>query len=446
MKKVFQYILIFIITVSALFFSLVLTAMIPRSAVENKVKESLYFYKKHSGIDRIKIKRVDTYIHYYADTRKLNILYCIDSKHPIKSILWDKYYQIVFMDSNIDFINVVERNETPNTNYLRYWNGCMVFLRPLLTVFNMEQIYTINKIVLLILALILLTLLFLRSKKLAIIYLLTLLVTTSWYAAYCIESSVMFYVMFISSILALIIDKKNSKKSVKEVNSMLFKLFFVTGIVATFFDFLTTEILTIFIPLIFIIIIRKEENRLGSLKEVIIFVLKACVLWLLGYGLMWVTKWVLASLILNINAFKYVKSNLYLRFNGLQGLPSHDILYKNVIPRNLFAVPFMYYIKENIDKWEIKYLITVVIALILFFINWKELKNKKYLLVLLFIALTPYIRYLVLANHSYRHVMFTFRDQIITIVILLYILVDTFNKGLLTKKITLNFKNKKVGK
>ena len=161
---------------------------------------------------------------------------------------------------------------------------------------------------------------------------------------------------------------------------------------------------------------------------------------------MWVTKWVLASLILNINAFKYVKSNLYLRFNGLQGLPSHDILYKNVIPRNLFAVPFMYYIKENIDKWEIKYLITVVIALILTKLYAVSLKNKKYLLVLLFIALTPYIRYLVLANHSYRHVMFTFRDQIITIVILLYILVDTFNKGLLTKKITLNFKNKKVGK
>ena len=443
MKKVLKYIIVFIVTVSILFFSLVLTSKIPRKAIEKNIKESIEFYKRHPGIYRINLKRFDTYIHYYADTRKLNVLYNIDDKNAIKSVLWSKYYQKLYMDTNRDFIEMVEHDLEPNTNYLRYWNGCLVFLRPLLTIFTMDNIYLLNKIILGILALILLIMLFLRSKKLAIIYLLSLIITTSWYASYCIEYSVMFYVMFITSIIALIIDKKNSNKPQKEIDSKLFILFFITGIVATFFDFLTTEILTIFIPLLFIIIIRKEENRLGNLKSIIIFCLKACILWFIGYGLMWVTKWVLASLILNINAFDYVKTNLTLRFNGLQGLPSKKELYTNVIPRNLFSIPLLFYIKEYFYKWEVKYALFVFVLLIILFINWKDLKNKKYLIILFIIGLMPYIRYLILANHSYRHLMFTFRDQIITLVVFMYIIVDCFNKKLLSKKISINIKKNK---
>ena len=354
-KNIIKYIIVFVVTVFVLFGSLVLTAMIPKSAIEKNIKESLNFYKKHNGIYRIIYKRYDTYIHYYADTRKLNVLYNIEPKDPVRSVLWSKYYQKAYIDSNVDFINEVERSEEPNTNYLRYWNGCMVFLRPLLTIFKMDTVYLINIIILSILALILLVLLFLRSKKLAIIFIISLILTSCWYVPICIEYSVMFYVMIITSILTLLIDKKDSDISVS--NNRLLVLFLITGIVATFFDFLTTEILTIFVPLLFLIIIRKKENRLESFKNTLIFILKACILWFLGYGLMWLTKWVLSSLILNINAFDYVKRNFTLRFNGLQGLESKEVLYRNVIPRNIFCMPFMYYIRENFDKLIVRYFV-----------------------------------------------------------------------------------------
>lgn len=441
MKKVLNYIIIFVITVLILFFSLVATSMIPRSKIEKKLIESAEYYKTVQGIEKINFKRLDTYIHYYADTRKLNIIYNIDSKHPIKSTLWSKYRLITRMDSNLDFICTVEENLKPNTNYLRYWNGVMMFVRPLLVLFNMKQIYLINMIVLSILTLILLVLLFLKFKKLAIIFLISLILTSSWYVTYCLEYSVMFYVMIITSIIALLIDKKDKDKTV--VNKKLFIVFFITGIVTTFFEYLTTEILTIFIPLLFVIIIRKEENRLGNLKELIKFILKICLLWFIGYSLTWLAKWVLSSLILHINAFDYIKDNLALRFNGLQGLDNHATLYKNVIPRNIFSIPFMYYIKENITNWKVIYILIVFMSIILIFFNYKDLKNKKYILLLLGIALIPYIRYLVLANHSYRHPMFTFRDQIITLVVLIYIIVDCFNYKLLTKKIEINLPNKR---
>ena len=78
----------------------------------------------------------------------------------------------------------------------------------------------------------------------------------------------------------------------------------------------------------------------------------------------------------------------------------------------------MTYISIKFYKWQVKLAIGVFIAFILMFIKWKGLKNKKYLIPMLLIAMTPYCRYLVLAQHSRNHAMFTFRSQIITIMIL----------------------------
>ena len=437
MKKILGYIAVFICIAMILFLALVISSKIPHSAVEPNIKGSVEFYKKKAGIYKIKVGHRYSYIHYFADMRKLNIIYCLDSDNAINSTMWARYYQIIKADTNKDFIDLVEKSKKPNNQYLRYWNGCMLFLRPLLTIFNMEQIYLINKIILSVLALMLIIMLFKKLKKLAIIFALALIMVASWYVPFCIEYSVTFYIMFITSIIAIKIDSNKKNKTKEDVDEKLAKLFLITGIVTTFFDFLTTELLTIFVPLMFILIIRKEENRLGSLKDTIKFVMKACILWFAGYICMWFAKWVIASIVLHINAFDYVKDNVMLRINGLQGLDNHKILYGHVIERNFFAIPLMDLINANIYKWEVKLAIAIVAILMIIFINWKELKNKKYLLLFAFIRITPYIRYLILANHSYRHAMFTFRDQIITIMCLLYIIIECLNYKLLFKKVNL---------
>lgn len=450
LKKFLVYLCIFFATATFLFFALVLTSKIPRSAIEDNLKESLDFYRKNDGVQPLN-RHVCSYIHYYADVRKLNIIYCMDSDDPVKATLWSKYYQIIRADSNKDFIKLVENSYTPNTQYLRYWNGVMLFLRPLLTVFNMEQIYLINKILLSILVLILLVMLFKRSKKIAFIFLLALVLFSVWYVSFCIEYSVAFYIMFITTILVLKID--NSKKEnydVKKANSKLLKLFLITGISTCFFDFLTTEILTLFVPLLIILLLRKEENRLDSLKDIVKFSLKACILWFLGYCGMWIAKWVLASLILNINAFKYVDNHVALRINGLQGLSNINVLYRNVIKRNFFTIPIVEYIYPLLKNVGIRIILITIVFLVLAIIDWKNLKKKKFLLIILFIALMPYARYLVLANHSFRHVMFTFRDQMITVMCLSYIIIDCLNYKLLNKQVIssnhLKNKNKKKSK
>lgn len=429
--------MIFIVTIFVLFIALVVSSKIPHRAIEENLKESAEFYQKKAGIYRIKNKRVYSYIHYYADTRKLNIIYCLDSDNPIESVLWANYYQRISMDTNRDFIELVEDSKEPNTQYLRYWNGCMLILRPLLTILNMEQIYLINKVLLAILTMVLLMMLFRKSKKLAVVFLMALILTASWYVTYCIEYSVMFYVMIITSIIAIKIDSNVKGKPKEKVEDSLFKLFLITGIVTTFFDFLTTEILTIFVPLLFILIIRKEENRLNSFKEFLKFTLKACILWLVGYVGMWLTKWILVSWLLHINAFDYVKDDILLRINGLQGIRTKEELYHGAINRNIFAIPILYITQIKFYKWQVKLTVIVIVILLLLLTNWKELKKKKYLALFVLIGVMPYVRYLVLANHSYRHVMFTFRDQIITIMVILYIIIDCFNYKILFEDVSI---------
>ena len=122
-----------------------LTSCIPRSAIEENLKESLPFYKENNGIEQLVKRREYTYLHYYADSILLNIIYCMDTQKPIESTLWANYYETIYADINNDFIRVVEGQKEPNQQYLRYWHGSMAIVRPLLTVLNMEQIYKLNR-------------------------------------------------------------------------------------------------------------------------------------------------------------------------------------------------------------------------------------------------------------------------------------------------------------
>lgn len=50
-------------------------------------------------------------------------------------------------------------------------------------------------------------------------------------------------------------------------------------------------------------------------------------------------------------------------------------------------------------------------------------------------ALAPYARYLILANHSYRHAFFTFREQMITVICIVLTFAECLNYKMLFKEI-----------
>lgn len=432
MKKILEYLLVFIMTLIILFFGLALTAKIPKTKIEENLKKSASYLEKNSGFKRVQPGREYTYLHLYADSVILNIINCIDTNKPIESIMWANYYEIIKMDINNDFIEVVQENKEPNQQYIRYWHGSMLILRPLLVFLSLEQIYKVNYISITVLALILLIIIWKRSKKLAISYLLSMIMIAFPIVGMCLEYVWTFYIMLISSIIAINIKKEKN----------LYKLFLVTGMITCFLDFLTTEIITLFVPLILILGIKKEKNEIINFKDAVKVFFKSCVLWFIGYAGMWISKWILASLILNINAIDYVKDQALLRMNGLQGLNSAKEMYIGAITNNWHTLYPINIVKKTSELW---WMLGGLVTFFILIIDWKKIKNNKESLIMLIIAVMPYLRYLVLANHSYRHSFFTFRSQMISIMALTYFILDNCRlKDKITKlaNIQINVKGK----
>ena len=417
MKKIVKYIVIFLITLLICIGLLVLTSKIPKSSIDNNIKESVEYYKGVRGIEKIKRWREYSWIHYYADSILLNIIYSIDTDKPLESSLKAMYYESIKQDVNDDFITLVEENKEANTEYIRYWHGSMVIVRTLLVLFNIEQIYIINAIILSLLAIYLIILLFKKHKPLAISFLLGLISVMIFYVPKCLEYTWTIYIMLIVSILSIYFEKKKEK--------LLLPMFFITGMLTCYFDFLSTEILTVLVPLLIILCIRYKEKRIKYFKKTFKFVFSVFAMWGLGYVLMWFSKWILASIVLNINAFDYVTDKAMVRIgqkvNRLSGI---DLSLAAIIRNIKILFPI-----SNFKKYEEVILLAIPITLFVVHVLIIDIKKSKKLwfsLILLFIGITPYIRYAILANHSYRHAFFTFRDQLVTVMVLVLIIANVF--------------------
>ena len=148
----------------------------------------------------------------------------------------------------------------------------------------------------------------------------------------------------------------------------------VGGMVCAYMDFLTTETLSLTVPLLLVLWVFFHKNPQASRTQVMKEAAKLTLVWGFGYVGMWVMKWVMASLILGENVMPYVTEHIGER------------LYGDIGVRQL----------TYICGWHI--------------------------LMYMLPGLVPYIRYLVLHNHSYLHCFFTYRAQMATVLAIVLIL------------------------
>lgn len=420
-KEITKYILVFIVSVVILTTFLTLVAKIPKKYVEVNLKEATNYFKENKWeITKVKIKKEYSYLHPYADEIILNIIYCLDTNKPLESVLEAKYYTGNVMDgSNQKYIDLIQNNLQGNTQYMRYWHGSIVIIKPLLTVFTLEQIYMLNAVVLSILAVILLMIL-VRKKyySIAIALVIGLIMVAVWYVPFTFEYFWTFLLMFIASIIAVCIENKNAECKDKKI----YMLFFLIGILTCFLDFLTTEIITILVPLTIILSIRIKEKNLNSLKKEFMFLIKSLSVWGVAYCCMWFAKWGIASAVLKINAMDYVKENALMRINGRPINMSNTFLMKISLIRNFLTLFPINLIKQ--ESSLLKIIGVSILLTILIIIDKKEKEKMKYFFLMLNIATIPYIRYAFLSNHSYMHMFMTFRSQLSTIMCIILIIIN----------------------
>lgn len=431
-----KYILIFVILLGIYFAIMTLTSLIPSGMLENNVRESSETLVQEGEKVTFDLKYKEENIFTFTDALMINTAYSIDNNHPIESFILarknyipgqttefypDGQYNLganenYISKENGDLYQTKELyglmhgdNIQDSYEYARYWHGYLSILRPLLLLFNYSGIRIVLAIITLISIVALITLL---CKKISItsgvIYGIGLLAISIFIVTKSINEILIFIVAFISSIILLL--KKNPEKNIGI-------FFFVVGSVSNFIDLLTAPLVTLGITAItYFLLIQKNESKV-NIKRYILDFLKICISWALGYGSTWLSKWVITEIFFGRPIISQAIEQAVFRSNGPQINGMNIFSLSNVFIRN------MEYLSSPV---AITILIAAVIYIIVMMIinrnkkiDFKE--NLKKCLPYILIFFLPVIWYMVLKQHSYTHVNFTYRILVISIISLLII-------------------------
>ena len=292
--------------------------------------------------------------------------------------------------------------------YSRYWHGYMLTLKPLLYFFNLSQIRIMNSFAQLFLFFYATLLLYKRFDfKMSFAFFMTIAFINPVVIAYSFQLSTIYYLLLLSVIFAITFENKLNK------NNNWLKLFLILGILIAYFDFLTYPLVPLGVLLALYVLMHNEE-----LNKSIINIIKHSIIFSYSYLLMWISKWIISSIIIKENVLKDGFEQIGLRttfkldniniFSGLE---------------NNFALTFN-------GTTLLALLFTISIFLYLLLAKKYTLKlNISKTLSLLLISLMPVVWYLVTPNHSFVHNWMTYRVIGITVFALICILsVNITNK------------------
>ncbi len=401
-----KYLLIFLLLTGIQLGMLVLVAGISGKSIQARMIQSADFLSQKQVFFNIDNSDYASRIDRYADSILLGIIYSYDSDNPLSSVMRSSYYHTETNNENANLKEAVYNGLEPNYDYSRYWHGSAAVIRPLLVLFNLKQIYIINAV---ILSGLLITMLILIKKYfntgVAVCFFISAVSVSVWYVPFSLEYTWNFYIMLISAFLVILGYKKG------KIAEKTMCIFFVTGSMTAYFDFLTTETLTLLIPLIFLLLMEYDTGKLNSFKSGLFTSFKAGILWGIGYISSWLAKWTLASIILGENAFRSAFSNAAIRIYGESDNVSGLSQCMGAVIRNLSCIFPFSRINEN------GYVLCIAFFTLLFIIYYLIKKDKSSCFLpglLMLLSLIPYVRFLVLSNHSYMHYFFTFRAQMTT--------------------------------
>ena len=403
-KKILLYAGSFLAAIILLWSALILTSLIPNEKLFDNLLESALQMINAEPFPQTGGR--NTITDNYADAILLNIIWNIDSSAPVVSSLDTKYFDgndgITDYGENVGLYAALYGIE-PNTDYSRYWHGSAVFIRPLLTITDLSGIRITGAVAAVLLlavscAMLLKRRLYLEAAALP----LSFICVQAWNIRLSLEYHPAVLVALAILPFFLVLEKKG--------DTVLIILSIISGTMIAFFDFLTAETLTILIPLITVMSVRYSEKRFSGAKRETITAAKCSVGWLFAYGAAYLVKWTVASAVTGENKFIAALSSAEERINGsAQIIPP--------IPQ-IFAAPL-----TNIstmmgglerDDYSLAVagiLLMAAVAGEAIFLSRHDQNAKKYLFVVFILGAVPYLRYIVLNNHSYLHDFFTYRAQ-----------------------------------
>lgn len=409
-----KYIYVYFFLVIFFYLSLVFVCSLPDGRIKNNIKNSIPLLESEGDYPIIggeqKIYQLDN----YTDCYMLNIIYSVDNTNPFLAALKSVYFSKNLPGNNQNLKikllkSLVENNKFGNKLYPRYWHGYMVYIRPLLMISTYSDIRKLYQLVFFILIAIITSLLYKKiSIAVSVAFTISLALINFIIIPFSLQFSSVFFVAFIFMIVFLLFSNINFEKSII--------IFFIIGAFTSFVDFLTTPLVTFGLPAITLILIRNHNQQKSILQDELLFLFLIGISWCFGYTILWSTKWLLASIVLQENILVDGSQAVLARAGGVIPTWLND-----GTPLIFHALKSNWYYLTNHSKpirWIFLYLIPGIF-LIIFIIGHRKYNEFKLPFLLLIIAIMPYFWFIIASNHSAIHGWFTYRIQVISVMAVL---------------------------
>lgn len=419
MKKTFcdmaKHIAVFAAVLFALWLLLFLSALIPNGAIRDNMIESALTYERRPAFEFTDEGRFNAVADHYADTIWLNVAWNIGEGNPLVSSIQTNYYDGEELGVNAGFYYTVAEGDKPNRDYSRYWHGTAAFIRLLHLFCNVDGIKTIGFIAFLMLAG--LSLFMLARKKhwdIAVILALSLIAVQIWNIRLSMEYQPSFILAFMLIPAYLALERKGDGR--------LTVLCVVSGTMTAFFDFLTTETVTVLLPLALVVAVRAKEKRLGTVKESLILLLKCGISWAGAYAGAFFVKWIIAGFVSGSGSFSSALGYAGMHMLGgdasaidAQNRPEHFFsgLLANLTTLLGGAA------RIEAARVAIGLLICAFAVLLIWCIFCRKGENRGAATLLMMLGAVVFVRFIALNNHSYVHEFFVYRALVSPIFALL---------------------------
>ena len=387
-----RYYKVFIIVIVIMIGLLLLEKMIPNNKSRININKSYDYYNNYYNDQKSNIYKLfnnKSAVDINGELSEISIIYLESNK---------KYYsELVEMNRDSYVTNKIVNHRSFNelsidSDYARYWHGSIIFLKPLLTFFNMNTINKIYFIVFSIIFCILVFKLLQNSKLLNIGFVLSTISINMFLVTKCINLMYDFIIAMIGSILVI---RKYEKK---DINIDI--IFLVIGMLTAYLDMITCETITLTLPLFIYIYLYIKDNKKIDYK----LLFKVIILWLLGYIGTYIVKWLLLVIHYHGEFFTRVIDPLKVRID------TDESFFSIIKDAFNFIIPYN-------NTFKILFIIISIISIIINYIL--DNKNRINILFLILLSIIPFIRYFVLLSHSSFHNYFTYRAFIPFILLLI---------------------------
>lgn len=409
LKHIRNILFIFIGMVAAGYLALVCVYALPTEPIQKNVAEAANIMQMDGSHPELVYGHQDTMLDNLTDSiMLLTARYERTESVFEEALLNNRFIVNGLMDSEVLAAEASgEKLAGETSGYGRYWHGYLLYLKPLLMVLNYGQIrYLIGAVQFALLA----AVLYLFVKKQKEMHVIPFMAAYLFLNPAALLLSLQYFPASVLTMLQFIVILLKEDKYRNNLMRWIYH-FFIVGCLIAYFDFLTYPLLTLGMPLVFLL----AENR-KSLKEDISFFIGTSASWGIGYAVMWGSKWVLGTLLTKENMVADALGNVLLRVGATESeskVSALEVIMKNICANKLCLV-FAIFVFSIIVLYKIR--------------EKRKIELKRVNIGILLCAMLPFMWYVVISNHSYIHFWFTYRILAISIYAILISAVNLFGE------------------